>query len=112
MKGACDVCRRERDLRVCGSGLGPISWAYCFECAQKPAEPDCMIAATIDGCGGLENVAAWARQIWTWRKGGYVSFDEAAIAIEAAIAGETVEHGSTRSAKARVRKDIARKDIP
>lgn len=36
----CDCCNRERPTQVAASPLGPVSSAYCQECAEAGAEPE------------------------------------------------------------------------
>jgi hypothetical protein len=56
----CDVCGYgELYAGVASSALGPMSQAYCSLCLGMGADSRIMIEATIDGCGGVENVAAW-----------------------------------------------------
>lgn len=87
----CDVCRQNEALGVASSALGPCSWAYCRECLNKPAEVAVMIDATIDGCNGSANVAAWAKQFWTWEDGAYISWADYAAKHEARILAEAAE---------------------
>ncbi|MDF2841589.1 MAG: hypothetical protein K0R00_15 [Herbinix sp.] len=37
--GKCDVCSKEANVVVLSSSMGPISWAYCENCATKRLEP-------------------------------------------------------------------------
>ncbi len=49
----CDVCGKpQRDLRVCSSGLGPASFAYCTECVRRNAEPLMILVARVFFAGG------------------------------------------------------------
>lgn len=50
----CDVCDRERQTKICASGLGPASFAYCSECVDNDAEPLMMVATAIFLRGGIE----------------------------------------------------------
>lgn len=43
----CDVCGKT-SVGVASSSLGPVSWAFCAECAHKPAEPVCMFEYLFD----------------------------------------------------------------
>jgi hypothetical protein len=88
-----------------------------------------MTAPKMKSCPDCGNtaLACWGYE-WGWKhvecdKCNYIGPGEgsvtkairahnAAIAMEAATAGETVKHGSTRSATARVRKDIAQTPSP
>jgi len=55
----CDVCGHSEYYKgVASSGLGPMSLAFCEVCLGMGAEPKFMIQNTIEGCGGVENVAA------------------------------------------------------
>lgn len=49
--GTCDVCGKETDVVVCGSGMGPISYAYCEDCLLKGLEPYGGMVAYIS-CAG------------------------------------------------------------
>jgi hypothetical protein len=80
-KLVCDVCKQNEALGVASSALGPCSWAFCQQCLDAHAEPAVMIAATIEGCDGAENVAEWVHQITTWIDGRYVPFMEAAAML-------------------------------
>lgn len=79
--GLCDVCRKNEAAGVCSSALGPVSWAYCSQCLSRNAEPAVMFDATIDGCGGVDGVADWVRQMTTFVDGNYVPFDTYAAAL-------------------------------
>jgi len=68
----CDVCDRGGVIGVASSSLGPISHAYCEECARKPAEPEWMFGMTYDDTEG--NVASWVHRLWTWKDGAYVQW--------------------------------------
>lgn len=57
----CDVCGHVDELYagVASSSLGPMSQAYCVICVGMGADSRVMVEATIEGCGGIDNVAAW-----------------------------------------------------
>ena len=100
----CDVCHKEPVVGVASSGLGPVSWGYCSACLGRYAEPAIMIAATIDGCDGLENVSAWVRErVTTFIGGEYLTFDEAAAKLATldaqAMSPGTAETGTGSGAK-------------
>lgn len=71
----CDVCSQRTEVGVCSSGLGPLSLAYCQECANAYAEPEWLCAATIEMCDGVQNVADWVKdKVTFWRDGQYLPF--------------------------------------
>lgn len=49
--GKCEVCSKETDVAVLCSGMGPISLAYCKDCAQKGLEPYGVMVAYISSAG-------------------------------------------------------------
>ena len=53
----CDVCKHD-DMpgHVVSSKLGAMSLYYCEVCIALGAEPDWGIEATIETCGGMQNV--------------------------------------------------------
>ncbi len=89
---ACDVCRRAGVVGVASSSMGAVSWAFCRECLDNLAEPECMFEHTFECCG--DEVADWVRSMSTWRNGSYVTWAEyvAAQGTEAGTA-ETVGLG-------------------
>lgn len=92
----CDVCGRGGVVGVASSALGPVSWAYCRECLNKPADVACMFAATIDGCNGSANVADWVKRLWAWEDGGYVSWSDFCARHEANILAEALERDTAQ----------------
>jgi hypothetical protein len=54
--------------------MGPVSFAYCDECAARPAEPEWVFRMTYDDCG--ENVAEWVNNMMTWKDGAYVRWPD------------------------------------
>jgi hypothetical protein len=74
----CDVCGTEENFAgVASSSLGPISFAFCVECAQRYAEPSFMLACNLDMMEGkIQNLADWAKDISTFVDGKYVTFQE------------------------------------
>lgn len=78
----CEVCNRQGVIGVASSSMGAISFAFCLECAQQPAEPEFMFTFTYHSTGG-GNVAEWVRDMYTWRGDRYISWDDwAAYASE------------------------------
>ncbi|ELC54766.1 hypothetical protein [Escherichia coli] len=51
----CDVCGENEMHGVFGSSCGPISFAYCFECANKGAEPYGALVAYISSAYGVRD---------------------------------------------------------
>lgn len=70
----CDCCDREGVAGVLSSALGPISFAYCKECAEKNAEPEFMFRATYEMIG--EDVADHVKRCTTFHEGRYYSWEE------------------------------------
>lgn len=74
----CDVCERERETRVAASPFGPISFAYCQECIQKPAEPLLTFnylyenVSSDQGRDLHESINNW----FTWLNGQYLSWPD------------------------------------
>lgn len=72
----CDVCGKP-SVGVASSSLGAVSWAFCSECAHKPAEPACMFAYLYDdvsdqGDGLRDEINAF----FTVIDGAYVSWPD------------------------------------
>lgn len=72
----CDVCGRLA-IGVASSSLGPVSWAFCKECAGKPAEPESMFCYLYDdvsdhGDGLREEINTF----YTFIDGAYVSWPD------------------------------------
>lgn len=74
----CDVCGREGVIGVASSSIGPMSQAYCGECAIKQAEPEWMFVYLLEDVGGgkSENLAGWVNQLSTWKDGKYLTWEE------------------------------------
>lgn len=73
---SCDVCGKP-SAGVASSSFGAVSWAFCSECAHKPAEPLGMFAYLFDdvsdnGDGLKESV----NQFWTFKDGQYLSWPD------------------------------------
>ena len=72
----CDVCGKP-SVRVASSSLAPISWAFCTDCLNKPAEPLCMFAYLFDdvsnnGDGLREEI----NDYYTFKNGAYLSWSD------------------------------------
>lgn len=54
----CECCdRAEREIAgVACSAMGPISLMYCYDCAEKGAEPKLLILNLIEECGGIDGI--------------------------------------------------------
>jgi hypothetical protein len=107
-----------RQPKLCEHGIEPI---YCWTCTPNPLAPERGTAFSladlrrhdVQALGGAISLREWhgvERAYNALRD----KIDAAlnAIAMEAATAGETPKSGSTRSATARVRKDIAQTQSP
>jgi hypothetical protein len=70
----CDVCGRSPTVGVASSALGAVSWAFCSECLNKPAEPEVMFQTTADTTGGGKGAADWVADIHTYKNGQYMSW--------------------------------------
>jgi len=70
----CDVCQRKPVIGVASSSLGPISLAYCRECANKPAEPLWLFEFTYEQCG--TEVREDIKSMFAWMGDEYISWDE------------------------------------
>jgi hypothetical protein len=75
MLDKCDVCHVQEPIGVASSGLGPMSLAYCRECAERGAEEEGMVLFTLWNCDGdLDNLADWAKEgITVFKDGEYLS---------------------------------------
>jgi len=72
----CDVCGRDA-IGVASSSLGAVSWAFCQECARKPAEPACMFQYMYhDVSDHGEGLREEMNDFYTWIDGRYVSWPE------------------------------------
>lgn len=73
----CNCCNKEfnpsEEGGVSCSGLGPVSWAYCGECAKNYTEPECMFEYIYDDCG--DNVADHVRKCTIFKDGEYWSWE-------------------------------------
>lgn len=73
----CDVCGREPILGVASSSFAAVSWAFCKECIEKPAEPLTTFSylydfVSTDGDG----LAPEVNNFYTWKDGKYISWAE------------------------------------
>jgi len=59
----CNVCRKREAVGVACSATGPISVAYCAECAASLREPYGAVVASGIGRSKMEVVATWYRPI-------------------------------------------------
>jgi hypothetical protein len=60
----CDVCG-DPAIGVASSALGPVSFAYCAECARASAEPyGVTVAVVAEMCGRTPDaIAEWFRPV-------------------------------------------------
>jgi hypothetical protein len=73
----CDVCDREGVVGVASSSLGAVSWAFCKECLQKPAEPECMFCYLYEDVSDKgEGLIAEINSMHTFQGGVYVSWPD------------------------------------
>lgn len=77
MAGAtCDVCGKP-SVGVASSSLGAVSWAFCSECARKPAEPLCMFAYMFDDVSDNgEGLRKEMNEFYTFKDGAYLSWPD------------------------------------
>ena len=75
--GTCDVCGRSRATNVCSSPFGAMSFAYCTECLQKPAEVLFVFEYLYNDVAGGDpsRLASEIRNWYTWIDGKYVHWD-------------------------------------
>ena len=70
----CDVCGKSA-VGVASSSFGPVSWAFCSECANMPAEPLCMFAYLYDDVSDRgDGLSGEVNQFFTFIDGAYVSW--------------------------------------
>lgn len=67
----CDVCGRDGWVAVGASPLAAMSLAYCTECLQQGAEPEWLVAATVECCGGAQHVHPEVLETPVFRSGRY-----------------------------------------
>lgn len=78
----CDVCDRSDVIGVFASPFGPISFAYCDECALADASPRWLVVWKILDAGGVEHLREDLRQAThCYMDGVYVPMDEVAAGI-------------------------------
>jgi hypothetical protein len=77
LAGTCDVCGRERATHVCSSPFGPVSFAYCADCLNKPAEVRSIFDYLYDEVakGDPSQLSPEIRNWYTWIDGRYVHWD-------------------------------------
>ena len=75
--GECECCGRERDVAVVSSAYGPVSFALCLECLQRPAEPVSVFKYLYDDVaqGDPSRLDASVKNHYTWIDGKYVHWD-------------------------------------
>lgn len=72
----CDVCERP-SVGVASSSLGAVSWAFCAECAAKPAEPTCMFDFMFDDVSDNgDGLNASMDKFFTFKGGAYLSWPD------------------------------------
>lgn len=72
----CDVCGKP-SIGVASSSLGAISWAFCSECARKPAEPLCMFSYMFDDVSDNGNgLIDEMNDFYTFKDGAYLSWPD------------------------------------
>lgn len=55
----CDVCGKREVVGVASSATGPISFAYCAECAKSGREPYGAVVASLFGISDIHGIAGW-----------------------------------------------------
>lgn len=72
----CDVCSKP-SIGVASSSLGAVSWAFCQECANKPAEPLCMFEYMFDDVSDYgDGLRPEMNSFYTFKDGRYISWPE------------------------------------
>lgn len=72
----CDVCGKP-SIGVASSSFGAISWAFCSECAHKPAEPLCAFAYLYDDVSDKgEGLREGVNDFYTFKDGAYLSWPD------------------------------------
>jgi hypothetical protein len=79
----CDVCKKNEMQGVYSSSCGPISFAYCGECAVKGAEPYGALVAYISG--------AWTLSEWDDKKTQEYYRPNQLVKVTLEVAGKTFE---------------------
>lgn len=72
MKGKCDVCGEYGEVLVANSAVGPVSFAYCQECATTGREPYGALVAGLMHASSMEDIPDWLRSTVTatlWAEG-------------------------------------------
>lgn len=84
-KPTCQVCNQKESIGVACSALGPISLAYCKDCAENHAEPLGLTFSTMQlivggGYSAAEvdaAIAEWFKQgVKVYHEGKYLSWNE------------------------------------
>lgn len=73
----CNCCQRGGVIGVASSSMGAISFAFCVPCLQQSAEPEVMFRYLYDEVSTEgEGIADWVKEMYTWKDGKYISWDE------------------------------------
>jgi hypothetical protein len=73
---SCNVCNKPA-IGVASSSFGPVSWAYCAECARKPAEPESMFRYLYEDVSDRgEGLRPEVDSYFTFIDGSYVSWPD------------------------------------
>lgn len=74
---SCEVCKTEPAVGVASClAAQPMSIAYGRNCLNYTAEAIWIIGATVECCGGPENIAEWFWNLRTFRDGVYLSSEQ------------------------------------
>lgn len=68
----CDVCDRERDVRVGSLPFAPMSVAFCQECIGQNAYPLWALHTGYDLVDGPDNAADWFKEMRSYADGLYI----------------------------------------
>jgi hypothetical protein len=72
----CNVCGKKA-LGVACSAFGAVSFAYCVECLQKPADAEMMFAYLYEDVSDKgEGLHESINNYYTWKDDKYISWPE------------------------------------
>lgn len=73
---SCNVCNKPA-IGVASSSFGAVSWAFCAECMNKPAEPECMFCYLYEDVSDRgEGLRPEVNSYFTYIDGVYVSWPD------------------------------------
>lgn len=84
--GPCSVCGKP-SIGFASSTLGPVSFAFCVECARKPAEPESMFCYMFEEVSDNgEGLREEMNRFFTFIDGVYVSWPDYVARRRAGVA--------------------------